>query len=214
MLPLGPEHLERLEPTRSSASARPPAAESNGSSPDRGRGSTRRQLLVRGVVATGALIVSGVVVRFAALLGQDPQRGYRALTETEVPILERLIEALLPPGGEMPAADPAFLVPRLDRFLAQTDPDARLLFRAMLHAIEDQSRLFNLRRFSKLSLAERTAEISAWERTRIYTKRMAFSSVKLFIGMHYFDQPGVHESIGWYLGCSPSDRAVEGEGLG
>jgi hypothetical protein len=194
MLPLRPQHLERAEPEPRLS---------------------RRQLLVRGAVATGALFISGAIVRFAALLNQGPKEGRRVLSRREIEILNALTVGLFPPGGEMPGADVDFIVPRVDRFLENTDPDARILFRAMLHVIEDQSRLFRFCAFSKLPLEAREAEIRAWERTRVYTKRMAFSSVKLFIGMYYFEQPGVHESIGWYLGCSPSDRdPVDKEGLG
>lgn len=178
------------------------------------RGLTRRQLLLRGAVASGGLLISGAAIRFAALLGQQPAQHREALTERESEILVPLIEALLPPGGEMPAGEAGFIIPRLDHYLAHTDGDARLLFRSMLHLVEDQSALFSLQRFSRCSLAERMAQVRVWELTPLYLKRMAFSSVKLFIGLQYFEQPGVHEAMGWYVGCAAEQLPQRKEGLG
>jgi hypothetical protein len=173
--------------------------------------------LLRGALATGGLVVATAVVRFASLLGENAALGRRCLTEREEQVLRSLIEALFPKGGDMPAGDPEFIVPRVDAWVGRTDSEARLLFRAMLHVIEDQAVLHRLSRFSKCSLEERILEVRAWERTSIYKKRMVFSSVKMFIGLQYFDQPGVHESIGFYLGCHPEQveapsRAREGLG--
>jgi hypothetical protein len=171
---------------------------------------------VRGVLASGGLAIAGAIVRWASLIEENAAPGRRSLTEDEETITRALIEALLPSGGEMPAANPAIILPRLDAWLSKTDPEGRFLFRAMLHVIEDQSILLRLKRFSKLSLEERMEEVRAWERTPIYPKRMAFSTVKLFIGLQYFEQPGVHQSIGWYVGCSPSQlsQPSEEDGLG
>src|SRR5262245_36219490 len=106
---------------------------------DQRTGLTRRQLIARGVVASGALVIGGISVRYGSLLIGTPHAGLEVLTDKEHAVLIALLGALFPKGSEMPEADVDFVVPRLDAWLAHTDSDARLLFRAMMHAIEDQS---------------------------------------------------------------------------
>lgn len=165
---------------------------------------TRRQLIARGVLASGALVIGGISVRYGPLFFASPAPGLKVITEKEHAILLALFEALFPTGSEMPAADPKFIVPRLDEYLAGTHADMRNLFRAMLHVVEDHAVLMRFSRFTKLSLAERMEEVRAWETTPLYYKRMGFSSVKLLTGMFYFEQPDVREAMGFYLGCQPS----------
>ncbi|MFO0725463.1 MAG: hypothetical protein U1E65_16890 [Myxococcota bacterium] len=163
---------------------------------------TRRQLLLRGGVATGAIVIAGLVLRVAKRFGEPKAPGLAALTATEVEILSAFSTAALP-GGEMPAADPAFMVRYIDDYLAHSDDEVRLLFRALLHVIEEQSLIFSFSRFSQRSAADRLREIQAWERTPVYLKRAAFQSMKMIVGMAYFEQPGSLDAVGWYVGCAP-----------
>jgi hypothetical protein len=165
---------------------------------------TRRQLFVRGAVAAGGLMITGAVLRYAWFLEAAPRAGLRMLTAREVEILKSVLLAFFPGAEGMPPADLDFLVPKIDAFLAHNDPEARSLFRAMLHVIDDHARFFHLSRFVDLSPEAQAAEVRAWELTPIYLKKAAFRSVKLIIGMHYMDQPDVRPAMGWYLGCSPS----------
>jgi hypothetical protein len=166
-------------------------------------GLTRRQLITRGLVASGALVVGGISVRYGPIFFQEPMTGLSVLTRKEHDIIISLLEVFFPKEGDMPPADEHFIIPRLDQHLADTHRDMRLLFRAMLHTIEDHAAVMRFSRFTKLSREERTAEVRAWETTPLYLKRMGFSSVKFLIGMFYFEQPDVREAMGFYLGCSP-----------
>jgi hypothetical protein len=171
-------------------------------------GLTRRQLLVRGGLTTGALIVGAWVVRAASLFNQRPAGGRQVLSSREVAILGSLIEAALPGDGDMPPGDVAFITAYVDDFLAHGDPDGRLLFKTVLQVMEEQSLLTRFSRFTSLSLASRIDEIRAWELTPVYLKNAAFQSVKLVIGMGYFEQPSARgpspaDAIGWYVGCAP-----------
>lgn len=165
-------------------------------------GLTRRELFVRGGLALGGVVVFGLVLRVAKVFGESPAPGRRVLTAREVKILGAFVTAALP-GGEMPAADVGFIAAYLDDFLAHTDEEVRLLVRAMLHVVEDQSMLTSFRRFSERSAEERLREIRAWEQTPIFLKRTAFQSMKAIIGMAYFEQPGALDAVGWYVGCAP-----------
>lgn len=181
------------------------------------RGLTRRQLLIRGGLAAGGLMVAGYLIRAATLFNQSAAAGRAVLSEKEIAVVTAMIEAMFPGDGESPAGDPKFMIAYIDDYLAHTDGDVRLLFKSLLHVIEEESALLSFRRFSKMSLAQRIQEIRAWEVTPIFLKRAAFSSVKLVLGMGYFAQPGASESIGWYVGCAPPhlqhksrDRLISG----
>src|SRR5687767_11180147 len=95
--------------------------------PRESRGFTRRQLLVRGGIASGALIAAGAIIRVASLFDQPPARGRRALSEREALILGALIPAALPGEGTLPAGDPDFITKAIDEYLAQSHRDIRLL---------------------------------------------------------------------------------------
>jgi hypothetical protein len=156
-------------------------------------------------------LIAGTAVRLGSLFDQPPAPAHKALSVRELVIFRALIEALFP-GGDMPAADPDHAISYADDFLSRTDRDVRLLFKSMLHVIEEESRLLRLCRFSKLSLADRMSELRAWEITPIYLKRSAFNTVKLVSALAYFDQPGVNEALGWYVGCAPEHLIHKSKG--
>lgn len=169
---------------------------------------SRRQLLVRGALAGGAIVVAGFVVRVAQRFGEGAAAGRKVLSAREERTLSALITAMLP--GEdsaafdpMPAGDPVFILDYVDDFLAGSDPDVRLLFKSTLHVVEEQALLTRFGRFSSLDLATRQAEVRAWELTPTYLKRAAFQSVKMMIAVAYFEQPGPADVVGWYVGCAP-----------
>lgn len=168
---------------------------------------TRRQLIARGLVASGTLVIGGIGVRYGSAFLASPAPGLKTLSEKEHHILLHVLAALFPKDSDMPAADPKFVVPRIDDYLAHSHEDMRLLFRSMLHAIEDHSLVFHFSRFTKLTLEEQMQEMRAWETTPLYLKRMGFSSVKLVTGLYYFEQPDVREALGFFLGCQPDHLA-------
>lgn len=179
-------------------------------------GLTRRQLFVRGALLTGGLVVAGVLVRVAQLLGEGAAPGRKVVSTREERTIVALIEAMLPgevsladgeaapaSGELMPPGDVVFILGYLDDFLAGSDPDVRLLFKSTVQLVEEQARLTQLAPFSSLSLAARQAEVRAWEQTPTYLKRSAFQSVKAVIAMAYFEQPEAAQAVGWYVGCAP-----------
>jgi hypothetical protein len=171
---------------------------------------TRRQLITRGLLASGALVVGGISVRYGPAFFSSPRPGLKVLTEKEHAIVIALLEAFFPKGSDMPEADLAYVIPNLDRHLTETHADMRLLFRAMLHVVEDHPLLFRFSRFTRLPLAERIEEVRAWETTPLYYKRIGFRSLKFLASIFYFEQPNVREAMGFYIGCQPAqlDGAV------
>ena len=168
----------------------------------------RRKFLIRGAVATGTLTIGGVALRFGWLLDQTPKAGLQTFTDKEAEILEAVLTTFFPGAEGMPPANVAELVPRIDAFLTYTDEDARVLFRSMLHAVEEQAAVFRFTRFTKLTEEERAEEIRAWELTPIYLKKASFKSVKVIAGSFYAEQDDVRAALGWYLGCQPAHLGV------
>lgn len=169
---------------------------------EREAGFTRRQLIIRGSVACGGLFISSLALRTSDFLHRAPAPGRATLSRREEVILTAVVGACFP-GGDMPKADPVFMLDWIDRWLKNAAEDVALVFRSMLHVIDDYSLLSSLSRFSGRSLEARMRELRAWELTPDYYRRSAFSSLKLIVGMAYFEQPGVNDAIGWYVGCAP-----------
>jgi hypothetical protein len=78
------------------------------------------------------------VMKARALQAQRPAKksellraGLHALSAREAEILETLLLTFFPGAEGMPPADLEFLMPRIDAFLTQNDPDTRSLFRAI-----------------------------------------------------------------------------------
>lgn len=179
-------------------------SDGSGDTADSSPGLSRRTLLFRGVLATVGLSLSGLFIKYAAQLGRGPAPGRQALSEREARVAAALFATCFPGGGRLPAVDVDAALDGLDAFLYRTDPDQRILFRAMMHVVEDQCLLFRGRFFSAATASVRLAEVRAWETTPIYTKRTAFTSVKILIGMQYAEQDSVRRAIGWYVGCAPA----------
>jgi hypothetical protein len=173
---------------------------------------TRRQLLVRGALATAGLAIAGAALRFASILGEPPRARLRVFSAREAGILEAVLLTFFPGAEGMPPADTDSIIPKLDAFLAQNDDDARLLFKTILHVIEDQCLALRFTRFTKCAPEVRAEEIRAWEVTPIYLKRTAFMSMKVLAATFYVEQPDARAAMGYYLGCQPSHLAPAGSG--
>lgn len=173
---------------------------------------TRRQLLIRAAVASGALTFAGALVKFASYLKTEPADGRIVLTAREEEILRAVLRAMFPGAHGMPPADADTIVPKIDEHLAHSDPDARLLTRTVLHVIEEQALVFQGGRFTNLPPEAQAEVIREWELTSVYVKKLAFRSLKLLCGMMYAEQPETRHAMGWYLGCAPAHLSHLGKG--
>lgn len=167
------------------------------------QGLTRRQLITRGALAAVGVVFGGSALRIWGYIRAHSAPGLSVLSPREVRVLRHLLTAFFPGGEGMPKANTDVLIPNIDEHLSQADEDARLLFRSMLHVVEDQSLLFHGARFSALSAQAQMEEVRAWELTPVYLKRKSFQSLKFVSAMFYAEQEDVRAAIGWYLGCAP-----------
>lgn len=160
---------------------------------------TRRQLLVcLGIGGTAAALGA---FGYRLLSWGAPAPGLAALTSVEVGTVVALCEVLLPGEGPVPAALAIGLPARFDRLLAEADREPARLVKLLLRAFEYGS--LPAGRFSHLSLGRRRAEVAAWERSRLALRRRGLSTLKLLIGMPYFEDERVRAAMGWHVGCEP-----------
>ena len=158
---------------------------------------TRRQLLVWLGIGGTAAALGGVGYRL--LSWGAPAPGLAALTSVEVGTVGALCEVLLPGDGPIPAALAVGVPERFDRLLADADREPARLVKLLLRAFEYGS--LPAGRFSRLSLDRRRAEVAAWERSRLAFRRRALMTIKLLIGMPYFEDDRVRAAMGWRIGC-------------
>lgn len=143
-----------------------------------------------------AAVVLGYAVFRIAIGYPDPERRYHALRPAEVAFLARASEAMYPPGGAIRAAGAdADLPGYVDRFVAASQPQIRLLLHLLFYLIEHATLLFpapglgGMRRFSSLSAEQRVAVLDGWADSRFFVRRLVFTSLRALLTMGYFAHP-------------------------
>jgi hypothetical protein len=132
---------------------------------------------------------------------RDPR--YPRLSAREQAFLRAASDAVFPSGGPIPLSGPeAGALAHVDRFLAGIAPRSRVLVRLLFFLIEHATLVFpapgwdGIRRFSKLSLAQRQAVLDGWGRSRSAARRTVFQSLRAILTMAYFASPAVLRAIG------------------
>lgn len=160
--------------------------------------------------------VTGTALAAAALVGlsgwaiarlawgyaaRDPR--HTLLSAREQAFLSAAADAVFPPGGPIPwSGTQAGALAHLNRFLAGIAPRSRVLVRLLFFLVEHATLVFpapgwdGIRRFSKLSLAQRQAALEGWARSRSAARRTVFQSLRAILTMAYFASPAVLREIG------------------
>jgi len=133
------------------------------------------------------------------LAGYGPsQRQLRVLARREEAFLDAAAEATFPPGGAIEASGlDADLPSYADEWLSRVHPRIRILMRALLFLVEHATLFFpapaprGWRRFSALSPEQRAAVLEGWENSRLFPRRLVFSSLRAVLTMGYFSHPPV-----------------------
>jgi hypothetical protein len=126
----------------------------------------------------------------------------RVLSQEELEVVVAISEAMFP-GGEISISGLEAGVPlEVDRILAEVlDETAVMGFRAVLRSIEWGSYASRLRRFSRLSIADRCEVLDVWAAPSVLARRVASDALKAVLGMAYFGSPAVQAEIGWRALC-------------
>lgn len=136
------------------------------------------------------------------LLGY-PGPGLRRLAPRELATVTAVADTFFPPGGALPASGSDAGVPAyLDRYLDALPPRARLLIRALLVLVEHATLVFpapgsgGWRRFSSLAPAQREAVLEGWRTSRLFPRRLVFTSLRALVTLGYLADPAVLRRVG------------------
>lgn len=143
------------------------------------------------------LIVLGCYVWVA--LSADGADDQRWLSRS-APMLDALIETMLPAGGAFDAGGCTTPLARdLSGYFRQLHPRGLLGLALLLHAVEFGPYFFGPRRtrFTRLTTKEREHFLSGFEHSRLAMRRQLFASLKLITTMHFYGYPSVQDSIGF-----------------
>lgn len=152
-------------------------------------------------LATGALLACAL---WRMALGYPkPRRRTRWLSRAEVAFLSGAAEATFPPGGAIATSGiDADLPSYTDRFLSVSPPRMRLLMRVLFLLVEHATLFFpapgrgGMRRFSSLSAEQRGAVLEGWRTSRLFSRRLVFSSLRAVLTMGYVAHPTVARALG------------------
>jgi hypothetical protein len=174
------------------------------------------------VFASSAVIVVVIAVAFLLLavrgvaLGYPPPRiSTRVLSAKEQAIVASCADALFPAGGPIPiSGTEAGVVEYVALFVERTPRATRALMRMLFRFVEHSTWLFGPRRarFSRLSVAERIAALSAMAESRFYFRRVSFLSLRTMLSMGYLANEEVARAIGCTFCVAPFERRARGAG--
>jgi Gluconate 2-dehydrogenase subunit 3 len=164
---------------------------------------------VPGAVLVG-LAAAGVLASLGLLLARRLFAGYPRLTRPlewlsarEVAFVEAAGETLLPPGGAVPpSAREVDLAGYVDRYVAAQPPRTRLLMRLLFLLVEQATLVLSApgrggrRRFSSLDAEQRVAVLRGWEESRLFARRLVFTSLRAIVSMGFLNHPRVARQLG------------------
>ena len=128
------------------------------------------------------------------------------LNRLEQALVAAVADALFPPGGLFPlSGTEAGMIEYFDGYLRRCHGQEGLLLRLLLLATELSPFVFGPRRapFSKLSLADRTRSLQEAFKSRIYFRRVAFTSMRALMTMGYLSNRQVAEHMGFAPNADP-----------
>lgn len=186
--------------------------DSSSSTPPQKRTLPRRKFLI-GAAATGLFMAGGGLAWKLGAKGQAPAAGLLTLSEGERSTVEAIVEVFFPGGGGLPAGSEVGVVEAFDAYVDDLPGNMGTLMKLLVQGIEWGAIFTSSRfeRFSKLPLEQREQVISAWENSKIYASRSGFMSLKLALGMGYYESPQVRKAIGWYMPCLDWEEERDGE---
>ncbi len=135
--------------------------------------------------------------------GYQAPKG-RLLASREMAFIHAVALALYPSGGAIAASGAdAGVASYLDRLVAAQDRRQRRLMRALFFLVEQATLVFpapggvsGFRRFSKLDGEQQVAVLEAWQRSRLFPRRLAFTSLRALVTLGYFSHPPVMRALG------------------
>jgi hypothetical protein len=161
-----------------------------------------RRMLLWGSLAALAALAVWAVRRFAA--GYPPGvTPALCLAPRELATVAAAAEATFPRGGAIaPSGLDAGIPAYVDRFVAAQQGPTRLLMRLLFALVEHATIVFpapgpgGRRRFSRLDAAQRVQVLDGWRKSRLFPRRLVFTSLRAILTMGYFSDPVVLRELG------------------
>jgi hypothetical protein len=133
----------------------------------------------------------------------EPRRRHRGLARGEVALISSAGEAMYPAGGPIPSSGlDADLPGYLERFMAASRPRIRILLHLLFFLVEHGTLLFptsgrgGMRRFSSQNIEHRVEALDGWAESRLFFRRVVFTSLRAVLTMGYFAYPPVVRRLG------------------
>lgn len=131
--------------------------------------------------------------------GYPPLPGpTRVLAAREWALVSAAGDAMFPRGGAIPpSASQAGVPAYVDRYVASVPARVRLLMRMLFLLVEQATLLFpapgggGRRRFSRLSVEQQQAVLEGWRTSRLFPRRLVFTSLRAILSMGYLADPVV-----------------------
>ncbi len=160
---------------------------------------SRRQLLLGGAGIAAGGAAAGA---FGLSLG-SPAAGFRVLSGAEVAVA-RAAALTLFPGAPFPVDGlQAEVAEGVDAILADVlAPLHAAGFRYVLRTLEWGTMASRGARFSRLPASDRQVVLHTWAEPKVFTRRVAGDSLRVLLGMAYFDHPAVLAHMEWSGGCT------------
>jgi len=139
------------------------------------------------------------------VFGGYPRRPRgKVLSRRELAALDALADAVFPGGGALGRSGCEADVPAyVDGLVALSAPRQRLLLRLLFFLLEHGTLLFpargglaGLRRVSALPEASRVAWLEGWRTSRLFARRLVFTSLRAVLTLGYFADPEVQRRLG------------------
>lgn len=149
------------------------------------------------------MLVAVALVAVSLLLWVRVFRGYPpapagGLAPREMALVSAASDTLFPGGGPIgPSGSEAGIPAYAARYVAAVPAPTRALMRALFALVEQGTLLFpapgrgGFRRFSSLDTPQREAVLEAWRTSRLFARRLVFTSLRAILTMGYFADPRV-----------------------
>ncbi len=154
-----------------------------------------------------ALLAAAVYALSRIVLGYSPPASQPALlSRPELAVIEAAAETLFPPGGAIPLSGrEAGIAAFVDSYVAAVPRNLRILVRMLFFLVEHATVFFpapggllggGMRRFSRLSPAQRVGALAGWEHSSLFARRLVFTSLRAILTMAYLSSPVVLRALG------------------
>jgi len=146
----------------------------------------------------------GSVWLLARIFGGYHAPKGRLLAPREMAFVDAAAQALFPAGGAIAESGAeAGVAGYVDRLVAAQEPRNRRLMRLLFFLLEQATLLLpapgglsGFRRFSNLRVEQQAAVLEAWRGSRLFPRRLAFTSLRALVTLGYFAHPPVLRALG------------------